>query len=60
MITDTKAKIIFAGFVVACMTGLQLVAWYCGHDGNVFAATTGISGAIVGAVFGFDYAKSKK
>jgi len=41
------------------MSGLQLYAWATGHNGMVFAATTGISGLIGGSVFGFQYAKSK-
>jgi len=60
MITEIKAKYIFAGFTIACMTGLQLVAWYLGHDGTVFAVTTGISGLAAGAALGFEYATIKK
>lgn len=60
MITETKAKIMFAAFVVGCMTSLQLFAWYFGHNGAVFAATMGISGLVCGSILGFEYAKFKK
>jgi len=60
MITETKAKIMFGGFVVGCMTGLQLFAWHSGQNGMVFAAIMGISGLVCGSILGFDYGKRKQ
>lgn len=48
-------KCIFGGFVIVVMVGLQLTAWYWGHNGIVFAFTSAIVGLITGSIFGFEW-----
>jgi len=33
---------------IICLTILQLYAWYCGHNGAVFAFTSAVIGLIIG------------
>ena len=54
-----KEKLLFGGFVISIMTGLQIYAWHCGHDGAVFAITSSVIGLISGAILGFTYRKSE-
>jgi len=44
-------KTIIGMTALVCLTGLQLAAWYMGHDGMVFATTSAIFGAVVGSYF---------
>jgi len=48
-----KTKLVCGTVIIACIAGLQMFAWYTGHDGIVFATTSAIIGGIVGALFGF-------
>jgi len=57
---ELTCRYAFGAFGIACMTGLQIFAWYTGHDGMVFATTTGLSGLIAGSLLGFQYGKSKQ
>jgi len=57
---STNAKWYFGGFVIACVSLLQIVAWAGGHDGQVFALTSAAIGGIAGALLGIDFGKSKK
>ena len=49
--TDEKYKTIIAVTGLICLTGLQLYAWYTGHNGVVFATTSAIFGGIIGGYF---------
>jgi len=40
--------------IVICLTVLQLYAWFCGHDGGVFAVLSGLIGAVLGVLFGIE------
>ena len=44
-------KTILGLFSLGCLTALQLFAWYSGHNGVVFATTSGIFGLIAGSLF---------
>lgn len=48
-------KMKFGMFVIAIAAGLQLVAWYSGHNGLVFAFTSLAIGSTIGAVLGFEW-----
>jgi len=50
-------KKIFAIFVISIISSLQVVAWYCGHNGTVFAFSSLIIGAVVGSILGFSLKK---
>jgi hypothetical protein len=39
---------------IIAMTALQMTAWLCGHNGTVFAFTSGVTGAIIGYFFGWE------
>jgi len=54
-----KDKLICGTIIIVCIAGLQMFAWYTGHDGIVFATTSAIIGGIVGALFGFTIQKIK-
>jgi len=36
---------------------LQIIAWYTGHNGAVFATISALIGGIAGAIFGFQLKK---
>jgi len=56
---NTICRFVFGGIVIITMAGLQIYAWHTGHNGVVFASTTGIIGAISGALLGFDLGLKK-
>jgi len=58
--TLLTAKQKFGMFAIGIVAGLQVVAWFCGHDGSVFALTSAIIGGVTGSVLGFEIAKTKK
>lgn len=51
MATTEEQKTIIAFTALICLTALQVVAWATGHDGVVFAFTSGVFGAIIGFYF---------
>jgi len=48
-------RIIFAMVVIAIVAMLQGIAWACGLNGQIWAFTSLIIGAIAGAILGFTY-----
>ena len=48
-------KMLFGIFLIAVMAGLQLTAWYWGHNGLVFAFTSAIIGLAAGSILGFEW-----
>lgn len=48
-------KFIFGMFTVSIVTIIQLVAWYLGYNGQVFAFTSLIIGLISGSLLGFTF-----
>jgi len=48
---------IFAMYAISIVALLQLVAWYLSFNGQVFAFTSLIIGAVVGSVLGFSLNK---
>ena len=57
---ETICRFVFGGVVVCGMVGLQLYAWHTGHNGIVFATTTGVIGAIGAGLLGFDLGLNKR
>jgi len=58
-------KTIFAMFLIMVVAALQIVAWICDIDGQVFAFTSLIIGLVGGSILGFSFnarggAKSKE
>jgi len=51
METADQQKTIIAFTALICLTALQVAAWATGHDGVVFAFTSGVFGAIIGFYF---------
>jgi len=52
-------KYIIALVIIGLCSVTQWVAWYIGVNGQVFAFTSLIIGAIAGSLFGFSIHKSK-
>lgn len=50
-------KTIFAMFSISIVASLQVIAWYCGFNGAIFAFTSLIIGGIVGSILGFSVHK---
>ena len=48
---DISTKV-FCLIAVAILAGLQLFAWYSGHNGVVFAFTSGCIGSLLGFALG--------
>jgi len=48
---NEKYRCIIAVTGLFCLTGLQIYAWYSGHNGVVYATTSAIFGAIIGTYF---------
>ena len=60
-----KDKMIFGMFLIVVVAALQIVAWICTFDGQVFAFTSLIIGLTAGSILGFSFnaregAKSKE
>jgi len=55
-----KDKLKVGCYVIAIVAGLQLYAWHTGHDGQVFAFTSLVIGAIAGTMMGFTYSRLPK
>ena len=51
---DISEKI-FALIVIVIVALMQIYAWYCGHDGAVFAFSSFIIGAVTGKMLNFTY-----
>jgi len=49
-----ESKTIIGLTGIIAMTALQCVAWLSGHNGTVFAFTSGVTGAIIGYFFGWE------
>jgi len=45
-------KTIIGVTAIICVTIIQAIAWYMGHDGAVFALTSAIIGGVVGFFLG--------
>lgn len=54
-----KYKYQFAGFVIGVTGIMQGIAWYSGHNGQVFAFTSLVIGGITGAILGIDFGIKK-
>jgi len=60
-----KDKMIFSMFLIVVVAAVQIVAWICGFDGQVFAFTSLVIGLTAGSILGFSFnarggAKSKE
>ena len=51
-------KNIIAMVAIVCVTALQVAAWVCGFNGQVFAFTSLIIGGVVGSILGFTFQRS--
>ena len=51
-------KTIVAIVAIVCVTALQVAAWVCGFNGQVFAFTSLIIGGVVGSILGFTFQRS--
>jgi len=49
-----ESKTIIGLTGIIAMSTLQCVAWLSGHNGAVFAFTSGVTGAIIGYFFGWE------
>lgn len=52
MVVGVEDKTIIATVAISAVTILQVVAWYCGFNGQVFALTSAVIGGITGFTFG--------
>jgi len=48
-----KAKLIIGLAGMGCVTFLQVMAWYMGHNGTVFALTSTVIGGVTGYFIGW-------
>jgi len=48
MVVGVEDKTVLSLAAIAAVTTLQVVAWSCGHNGQVFALTSAIIGGITG------------
>lgn len=51
-------KFIFGMFAIGAVTFLQIVAWLCGHNGQVFALTSAVIGGVSGVLLGIKIARN--
>jgi len=52
---EKTLKYIFSMFIVGIVASLQVVAWYLGLNGTVFAFTSLIIGVVAGSILGFTF-----
>lgn len=50
-------KIVFGMYAMAVVAALQMIAWYSGANGQVFALTSLVIGGVVGSLLGFSVTK---
>ena len=56
---ESFLKMVFGMFTIAVVAGLQLYAWYSGHNGAIFAFTSAVIGLVAGSVLGFTWGLKK-
>jgi hypothetical protein len=55
---EKQGKMLFGAYICTLIAGLQVVAWMCGLNGAIFAASSAIIAGISGAILGFTLKKA--